>query len=317
MNLITDVNHNADKNGRRKLAAVIGMFDGVHLGHRFMLDTFREAAAARGLSATVFTFPRHPLTIVSPEKAPRLLTTPAEKLRRLGDAGFSAAEVDFMVFDDKLRSLKATDFMAMLRERYDVSLILRGFNNRFGTERDLTPDDYRNLAAENGIELIDAPHFGQRLAEGQAEICSSAIRVALDQGDIISANAMLGYRYSLTGIVRNGKQLGRKLGFPTANVGPLSPFKLIPADGVYICMAHIGDDAYRAMVNIGNRPTVDGENSLTTIEAHLLGFEGNLYGYSVTLEFVERIRPEIRFESLEMLVRRLNQDRLITENHPM
>lgn len=296
-------------NGSR-VAAVVGMFDGVHLGHRFLLDRLKEEALRRGLEPRVFTFPSHPLGVVAPSRAPALLTEPAEKLSRLTEAGFAASQIGFMVFDDSLRTLTASQFLEMLHSRYRVDFILKGFNNRFGTERHLTPEEYRAIAASNGIILTEATHLRHGDGDGAPPVSSSRIRQALEDGDITEANLMLGYHYPLSGTVITGKRLGRTLGFPTANLRPAHSSKLIPADGVYFCMAKVnGDSPRRAMVNIGTRPTVDGINTRRSIEAHLLDFDGEIYGKEVTLEFIDRLRSEIRFPSTTQLTLQLEADR--------
>lgn len=285
------------------------MFDGVHLGHAFLLSCLKAEAAGRGLRPAVFTFPAHPLSVIRPEAAPKLLSTPAEKLQLLREQGIAMADIGFMPFNDELRRLTAEEFIAMLHKRYRVDFILRGFNNRFGTERSLSPDDYRLIAARQGVELLDATDFRHTSTGSDLTVSSSEIRRYLLDGDIATANLMLGHTYNIYGRVEDGKKLGRTIGFPTANIRPLHDDKLIPADGVYICSALTGGRLYRAMVNIGTRPTVDGINMRHTIEAHLLDFDGDLYGKELTLSFYSRIRSEIRFDSLESLRRQLESDR--------
>lgn len=301
-----------------RVAAVVGMFDGVHLGHRFLLDSLKEEARRRGLVPWVFTFPSHPLAVVAPSRAPSLLTEPAEKLSRLTESGFAASQIGFMVFDDTLRTLTASRFLELLHSRYRVDFILRGFNNRFGTERHLTPEDYRAIAAANGITLTEAAHLRHGNGDEAPPVSSSRIRQALENGDIAEANLMLGYRYPLSGTVVSGKKLGRTLGFPTANLRLAHSSKLIPADGVYICLATVnGDSPRRAMVNIGTRPTVDGINTRRSIEAHLLDFSGDIYGKEVTLEFIGRLRSEVRFPSTAQLTLQLEADREYVRNFPI
>lgn len=309
---------NATKGWPSATAAVIGMFDGVHTGHRFLLDTLKEQAAIRELTPTVFTFPRHPLSVINPGKAPALLTTPAEKLAKLKTTGFGTGQIAFMVFDPGMKSMTAAQFMQMLNTRYGVRYILRGFNNRFGTERDLTNEDYRRIAADNGIELAEAGSFCHRDNAGCPPVSSSLIRQSLLQGDIEEANAMLGVPYHLAGKVVGGKRLGRTLGFPTANLLPSDPDKLIPAGGVYFCKATPeGNAPHRAIVNIGTRPTVDGDNHQPTIEAHILDFDGDIYGRRVDLQFLSRLRSEQKFDNISQLVSQLEIDRLTAMSLPL
>lgn len=294
--------------GERR-AAVVGMFDGVHLGHRFLIDTLKKEAAARGMVPMVFTFPFHPLSVVNPAIAPKLLSEPVEKLSLLVEAGISVNQTGFIVFDEELRHLRASEFLGMLHERYNVDFILRGFNNRFGTERDLTSEDYRRIAADCGIELMDAACFRHSEDNEPLPVSSSRIREALATGYIEQANLMSGHPYSLTGTVVSGKRLGRTLGFPTANIFPPHPSKLIPARGVYICVATVDGHRRKAMVNIGTRPTVDGPHAVPSIEAHIIDFEGDIYGKDITLDFYHRLRDEIRFSSTDELASQLEKDR--------
>lgn len=312
---------------QKHTAAVVGMFDGVHMGHRYLLRNLRQLAEERGLEPLVFTFPRHPMSLICPEFAPKLLSEPAEKLHLLGGSGFSVKQVNFLVFNDLLRHQTAAEFMRMLRRDYGVRLLLRGYNNRFGTERDLTPEDYRRIAAAEGIELIDDRVSFVEADGRQLDVSSSAIRKLLLAGDVAGAARLLGRPYSLSGTVVDGRKLGRQLGFPTANLSPLHKSKLIPAPGVYICnvweplstergdaaATERGDAApgcrYPAMLNIGHRPTVDRADSPVSIEAHLLGFEGDIYGMTLNVEFLGRLREEKKFGSVEDLTLQLAEDR--------
>jgi riboflavin kinase/FMN adenylyltransferase len=295
------------------LAAVVGMFDGLHLGHRFLLDALQREAAIRDLQPAVFTFPAHPLSIVNPDIAPKLLSTPAEKLHLLNQAGILPGDIHFMAFNEELRHLAAAEFLSLLHNKYNVRFILRGFNNRFGTERHLSADDYRRIAADCGIELLDAADFTTKIGDEQLPVSSSLIRKAIVEGDMATAKAMLGYPYQLSGHIVEGKQLGRTIGFPTANLQVANPAKLIPANGAYICRALTSDATYRAMVNIGTRPTVDSSNREISIEAYILDFQGDLYNRPLMLEFHHRMRGEIRFSSPHELAEQLKVDKISTE----
>jgi riboflavin kinase/FMN adenylyltransferase len=295
-----------------RCAAVVGMFDGVHRGHKFLLATLQAEAAKRGLCPVVFTFPRHPLEVVNPAIAPKLLSDATEKEALLRENGIS--NTVFLRFDEQMRHQTAAQFLRMLHEQYHVDFLLRGFNNRFGTERDLSGEDYRRIAAENGIELVEAPSCCVSTPNGETAVSSSLIRKALADGDVTLAREMLGYTYKLEGEVVAGKQVGRTIGFPTANVRPLCPEKLIPGNGVYICMAVVDGGKYKAMVNIGNRPTIDGANHHLTIEAYLLDFEGDIYGRRIELHFFALLRREQCFDSPEELAKQLASDRSDTEN---
>lgn len=221
-----------------------------------------------------------------------------------------------MPFDDALRLTSAAGFLDLLRDRYGVRALLLGFNNRFGHDAPRDFAAYARLGREAGVEI--------HLATECAGASSSAVRALLAEGDAAGAAAMLGRPYTLTGHVETGRRIGRTIGFPTANVRPDDARRLVPAPGVYACRATVGAAdgsggnagnpgcaVFPAMVNIGRRPTI-GEGLDTTVEAHLIGLDANLYGREVTLEFVERLRAERRFDSLDALAAQLDADRAAT-----
>ncbi len=263
-------------------AAVTGTFDGVHRGHRFLLDQLRREADTRGLQPLAITFSTHPLALIAPERAPRSLSTLDERVRRMG------VDVEVLDFNTELRGMTAAEFLAMLHERYGVTLFLLGFNNKIGSDR----MDADQLAGRtiSGVEILAASEHPA------LPVSSSAIRAALGEGNITDANRMLGRPYALTGTVVCGKQLGRTLGFPTANVEPEADL-VVPAMGVYV--ARIGE--HMAVVNIGRRPTVDRPDAPVSIEAHILDFSGDIYGQPITLEFLAKLRGERKFDSLQEL----------------
>lgn len=288
---------------RRAVAAVVGTFDGVHTGHRFLLDSLREAAAPRGLATRVYTFTTHPLATLRPSACPPQLTEPSEKAALLKDSGVD--EVAMIDFAD-VASLTARQFIEQIA-REGVELLMVGHDNRFGSDGLRTLDEFAEAARGTGVAVVQAPEL--RTASGEA-INSTTTRRLIQSRDIVAANLLLGHPYTLTGIVVKGKQLGRQIGFPTANIVPLEPMKLVPPHGVWACQATLEDGTkHPAMVNIGTRPTVDGEDSHVTIEAHLIGWSGNLYGRLVTLEFLAYMRDERRFDSLGELVNQLERDR--------
>lgn len=302
--------------------AVVGMFDGVHSGHRYLLDQLRLQAAERSLKPLVITFTNHPLSVIAPDKAPRLLTLPLEKAALIRREGFLGDEILLLPFDEKLRSTSAAGFLGMLRGRFDCAALLMGFNNRFGHDAPGDFASYKQLAANAGIELIQARELPAR--EG---VSSSEIRRLIAAGEVADAAALLGRPYSLTGTIVRGKALGRTLGFPTANLHTPSTL-ILPAPGVYAATATIAPPlfpstvasrqasskagiSYPVMVNIGSRPTVDDPGAPLSVEAHIIGLpEGtNLYDCRLTLSFVDRLRSERRFASLEALRTQLLLDR--------
>ena len=292
---------NAGGNGR---IAVVGMFDGLHAGHRFLLEQLQSEGVDRGLHPLAVTFANHPLEIIAPGRAPLLLSTPDEKSSLFAETG---VEAEIIPFDDSLRLTSASDFLHMLARRYNVQAMMLGFNNRFGHDAPRDFDTYRRLALSHGIELLQAPE----LTIGDGHISSSAIRVLLAcEGDAGTAATMLTRPYSLAGIVAGGRQIGRTIGFPTANISLGDARKLIPKTGVYAAVATCRNGmAYPSVVNIGHRPTVEKSAAAPlSVEAHLIGFDGDLYGQQLGLGFIARIRPEQRFPDLEALRCQIEDD---------
>lgn len=274
--------------------AAVGMFDGVHRGHRFVIRRLAEEAEARGLKPLAVTFSRHPLSVIAPDREPKLLTSPDEKRRLLLEAG--AAGVVMLDFTPELRAMTAAGFMRMLRDEHSVAAMMVGYDHRFGSDSPRCPADYAGIGREEGVEVVVAPPMP---CEG-AQVSSSAVRRMLGEGDVEGAAGALGRLYSIDGTVVAGRQLGRTIGFPTANIS-VDPLRMIPATGVYAARVHTSDGTiHGAMVNVGHRPTVDNQGELS-IEANIFGFDGNLYGSTIGLEFAARIRDERRFPDLEAL----------------
>lgn len=284
-------------NGTGGCIAVVGMFDGVHRGHRYLLWQLRREGAARDLEPMALTFSNHPLELIAPDRAPALLTPPDEK-RRLIEAEGIRAEV--LPFDGTLRHTSAADFLCMLRHRYGVTALVLGFNNRFGHNAPHDFEAYRALGLQQGVEIIPADEF----SDGGRKISSTEIRNLIKAGDVEVAAGLLGRPYRMYGIVEHGKQLGRQIGFPTANLRLSDPRQLLPAGGVYATTAM----EHPAMTNIGSRPTVDSDGH-PTIETHIIGCSADLYDRKLTIEFRRRLRDERRFPSLDALKAQLVADR--------
>lgn len=292
-----------------RAVATIGMFDGVHLGHRDLLRHLVDEAKSRDCISFVITFANHPLSIIKPELAPKLISSPEEKRKLLFDCGVDT--VSILDFTSKLRNLTARDYMRKLKADYDVDTIILGFNNRFGSDISFTFDDYVSIGAEEGVSFLREPEY---LVEGE-NVNSSIIRSCLLDSDINKANRLLGYNFTLSGNVVYGKQLGRTIGFPTANIGINFADKLIPGKGVYACYVTLkGGLKYPAMVNIGHRPTIDGGQSPISIEAHIIGISQKLYGERISLSFVKYLRNERTFNSIEELKAQLEIDKVNTMN---
>lgn len=286
------------KEGNVIRGCAVGNFDGVHRGHRVVLDTLRRECSRIGAVPCAFTFTNHPLELVCPERAPKALQSVESKLCSLHDAG---VEPVALTFTPGLMSLTTREFMEMLRHKYNVRLLVAGYDNRFGrgchdngmSQREVV-EMYRAAGADLGIEVVESGEL-----EG---ISSSAIRRMIAAGDVAGAARALGRPFEWKGMVVHGKQLGRTLGFPTANLEAVERNVTLPSPGVYAAKATLPDgSSCPAVVNIGTRPTVDGADAPMSVEAHLPGFSGDLYGSPVTLQFVERLRSEKRFDSLDQL----------------
>lgn len=282
-----------------KTVATIGFFDGVHRGHQCLIEQVREAARIRAARSMVVTMRIHPKVIVQPGCEPRLLTLPEEKERLLRATGVDAVEV--LRFDKRMSGLAAPLFMRkVLSEQLRVTTLVMGYEHKFGHGGG-TPEQYFGWGKECGIEVLRAHKMEDE------HVSSSVIRRLLEDGNVETANRLLGYFYELTGIVVEGRHVGRTLGFPTANL-QFSPEKLLPAGGVYATWVVLPNGLRRpGMLNIGCRPTLDNGADITT-EVHVMDYSGNLYQKSICLELVGRLRGERRFASLGDLQNQLLLD---------
>ena len=285
--------------------ATIGFFDGVHRGHRCLIEQVKDVARKAGLPSMIITFDRHPRQVLHSDYQPQMLSTLDEKTTLLKATGIDRVEV--LHFDEQLAVLSARDFMEqVLCRQYGITKLVIGYDNRFGHNRSEGFDDYVGYGKELGIEVIQAAPLSE---QQETAVSSSYIRACLLVGNIEGANDALGYPYTLTGNVTNGFHEGRKIGFPTANLSTDETGKIIPASGVYAVHVQLeGEQLLRpAMMNIGTRPTYDGHSQ--TLEVHIFDFNSDIYGQLLTVEFVERLRPERRFDGPEALVEQLNSDR--------
>ena len=284
----------------RGRVATIGFFDGVHRGHRFLIDTVRRVAAERGMDSLIVTFAEHPRSVLQSDYVPELLTSPEEKTALLVESGVD--RVEMMHFSEQLSRLTAKQFMQdVLRAEYDVRVLVMGYDHQFGHGGG-TLSQYEAWGAETGIEIIKAE------AMPDTYVSSSECRRLLGDGDVDGAASLLGHPYVLRGRVVPGHHVGHELGFPTANLQP-HRHKLIPCRGVYAVYAVLDDGhTFKGMLNIGERPTIDNSTNVT-IEVNLIDFDGNIYGRDVTLRFVSYIRKEARFSSRQELVDQIRRDR--------
>jgi riboflavin kinase/FMN adenylyltransferase len=290
-----------------KCAATIGVFDGVHAGHQQVIRRLVSDARFHHLASMVITFDRQPRQLFDPHFRPQLLTTQEEKEQELERLGIDILVV--LPFTEEVASLSARDFMSqILKERLNVKLLQIGYDNRFGHDRTEGFEDYVRYGHELGIIVY---HGVKMSFQGyDMAVCSSNIRSLLSEdGDVETAAVLLERPYQLSGKVMPGEHIGQQLGFPTANLQPNDPFKLIPASGAYAVLATISDcqEPLPAMMNIGTRPTFDGRNR--TLEVNIFDFEGDLYGQTVLITFLSRLREERKFESPEALIRQLKEDR--------
>lgn len=280
-----------------------GFFDGVHLGHRHVLSSVRSLAQERGEEAVVVTFWPHPRTLLQQDARDlRLLTTLEEKKELLLRSGIDRVEV--LPFTRSLAALTAAEYLSLLRERFGASLVVMGYDNRIGCDRktiaQLQPERAGTAPALHGV--------GPCPGSSSAPISSTRIRKALEEGRIDEANAMLGYRYGLQGVVVAGNRMGRTIGFPTANMQLYEPLKLVPGGGVYAVEVEVLGRQLKGMCNIGLRPTVGGQ--ARTIETHILDFDEDIYGLPLGIRLVSRIRDERKFPSLDALREQLLLDRI-------
>ena len=293
----------------RKVAVVTtGFFDGVHLGHRHVLETVVSSARERGEEAVVVTFWPHPRTVLQQDARDfRLLSSLEEKKALLLRSGIDRVEV--IPFTRTFAALTAAEYLSLLRDRFGASVVVMGYDNRIGSDRKTAA----SLAPGVGTpEIVPAGAIAAGSTAVTPDnvpagaISSTRIRKLLEEGKVEDACQMLGYRYGLYGVVVAGNRVGRTIGFPTANMQLYEPLKLVPENGVYAVEVDVLGRQYRGMCNIGLRPTVGGGGR--TIETHILDFNEDIYGLPMGIRFVRRIRDEIRFPSLEALRLQLVQD---------
>jgi riboflavin kinase/FMN adenylyltransferase len=235
----------------------------------------------------------------------KLLHTRQEKIREMEGNGIDHLVV--VPFDKEIASLTACDFVQKyLVERLGVEVLLLGYDNRFGMDRKGDPDGLRMCAEKNKFRIEKLPEY----QSSYGTVSSSNIRDSILKGDLESAANMLGYHYYVSGTIVEGNHIGRKMGFPTANIHPLDPNKLIPMNGVYAIRVELRGETYKGMLNIGFRPTIDSAMAVKTVEAHLFGASGDFYDEEVVIHFVKRVRNEMRFSGLEALKQQLQKDKI-------
>jgi riboflavin kinase/FMN adenylyltransferase len=285
------------------MVVATGFFDGVHVGHRLVIQQLVEAAAVRGDESMVITFWPHPRNVLQKEaRTLRLLTTLAEKKEMLHSLGVDHVEV--LHFTKDFSTMTTEKYLLHLMKEYGARAILLGYDNRMGSDAK-GADEVARTAEALGLEVIRTDMVPSE--KGYA-VSSTKIRERLEEGDVQSAASMLGYDYRLHGVVVAGNRLGRTIGFPTANMQLYEPLKLVPGNGVYFVRVKALDRNLYGMCNIGCRPTV-GEGNARTIETNIFDFNEDIYGLDLEITFLARIREEVRFESMEALKVQLEKDR--------
>ena len=287
----------------RPCVATVGFFDGVHLGHQFLISKVVDEARKRGMDAMIVTFDNHPRQVVDDSFHPQLLTTNDEKLVRLATTGVDCCAV--LHFDAGMAAMSAREFMEqVLGKRLSVRCLIIGYDNRFGRHRSEGFDDYVRYGAALGIDVMACDPF----VFDDGSVSSSAVRKALSEGDMERASRYLGSPYILTGHVVEGFQQGRKLGFPTANIVLDDARKLIPPIGVYAVKVRLSGsmEMRRGVMNIGYRPTFSGDD--ISLEVHLINYEGDLYGLRMMVALCHRLRGERKFENTGLLAAQMKED---------
>ena len=275
--------------------ATIGFFDGVHRGHRFLFAQLREHAKHHQLSPAIYTFERHPKELLTGQ-APAMLTTNDERKVLLQNYG----EVHFLDCA-AVQHLTAEQFMRYLYEQEEVEVLLIGYDHHFGSDRLKGFHEYEKIARRIGLHVERA----HECLVDSLPVSSSRIRKLLAAAQIDQVNRLLGYTYSISGVVEHGNAIGTTLGFPTANIC-LNSAKQLPAIGVYSVVAQTNGVEYKALANIGTNPTVG--NDHLSLEVHLLDFQGDLYGQQLSISFLSFLREEKKFSSLEELKQQITED---------
>ncbi|MBK6834657.1 MAG: bifunctional riboflavin kinase/FAD synthetase [Bacteroidetes bacterium] len=282
----------------------IGTFDGVHVGHKKIFDQLNELKKQTGYQTVVFTFDPHPRKILFPEqKDLKLITSTHEKIKLI-----SENEIDYVLvypFSKKFSEISSDFYIEnILVKKLGAKVIIIGYDHKFGKNREGNIEVLKNNAAKYGFEVIEI----SAKDIDSINVSSSQIRKAIDAGDIDLANKFLGHSYFLTGMVTEGKKLGRTIGYPTANVKIADVDKLLPKIGVYAVKVKVLGNEYGGMLNIGVNPTTDTDNKIK-IEVNIFDFNQDIYGETISIKFVKRLRDEVKFANLEELKIQLLDDR--------
>ena len=282
------------------------MFDGVHLGHKCIIDELKKVGSAHNLETAILTFWPHPRFVFNPNEDLKLLNTLDEKTLLMEKYGIN--NLFLKEFDEEFRNLTGEEFVRqILVDKLNVKYLIIGYDHSFGKNKSGNFELLQKLSKELDFEVEQM----EAINIHENNISSTKIRNALLAGNILEANEMLGYPYSVSGTVVHGKKLGRTIGYPTANI-ETENIKLLPKKGAYIVETFVNDQLYKGMLSVGTNPTVNGDK--LTVEVYILDFEGDIYDEKITVKFRDFLHEEIKFEGLEKLIERLDEDKSLTEN---
>lgn len=283
----------------------LGSFDGLHLGHKALIDKTIELSIENKAKSMIFTFLNHPLSIINKDMMPKLIMSNSSKIEFLENIGIDI--LNLSPFDDEFMHISPEDFVKKLIDYYGAVGLVVGFNYRFGYKNLGDIDLLKKLSAELGYELhiVDAVKIDEDI------VSSSAVRNLIREGNMIKANKMLGHLYKIEGRIIKGRQIGRELGFPTINLDYDKKF-ILPKGGVYYSAVEVGEKFFKGITNIGYNPTVKGGK--LSVETHIIDFKQDIYGENVFIHFIERIRDEKKFNSLKELSNQLYKDKLFVQS---
>jgi len=286
------------------LTMSLGMFDGVHKGHQEIIKKLKKHSETHQLESALLTFWPHPRKVLQPEVEIKLLNTLEEKLQLL--ERFGIQKIFLQEFNNDFRNLSGEDFVKqILLDKLHMKHIVIGYDHHFGKNKSGNFELLKKMASENNFVVEET----KAVLVNELAVSSTKIRNALSEGDIITANEFLGYHYPVSGTVVAGKKIGRTIGYPTANID-VDPIKLLPKNGAYIVDVELNGQMHKGMLSIGTNPTVNGTKKTT--EVYILDFDQDIYGENITVYFRDYLHDEIKFESLEKLIERLDEDKQLT-----
>ncbi|UPQ76579.1 bifunctional riboflavin kinase/FAD synthetase [Chryseobacterium nepalense] len=295
-----------DYTSQKPLALSLGMFDGVHLGHKSIIDELIKVGTENHLETAILTFWPHPRFVFNPNEDLKLLNTLDEKKFLMEKYGIDT--LFLKEFDEEFRNLTGEEFVRkILVDKLNIKYLIIGYDHSFGKNKSGNFELLQKLSKELDFEVEQM----EAINIHENNISSTKVRNALLSGNIIEANEMLGYSYSVSGTVVHGKKIGRTIGYPTANI-ETDQVKLLPKKGAYIVEVFLKNQQYKGMLSIGTNPTVNGEK--LTVEVYILDFNGDIYDEKITVAFRDFLHDEIKFEGLEKLIEKLDEDKKRTEN---